>query len=299
MILRIKSKRIIQWFGVFLFLTVINGGFNESKGLERPINVFVSIEPQVTFVERIGAERVTVEAMVLPGESPATYSPKPAQMARLAKSKLFFRIGVPFEDPLMERIKTVSKHVKIVDTRKGIVLRKMEPHGESHGDGNDGYDPHIWLNPLLVQQQAVTIRDALISIDPDGREVYESNCNVLVADLEALHKTIKQALGPVKGETIYVFHPSYGYFTDAYGLKQVAVETAGKAPKGKNLSQFIKRAKKENVHVVFVQPQFDRSTAEKIAQAIHGAVVPLDPLSRDYFKNMEAMADTIRSALQN
>ena len=188
---RLKNSKALL-FAVFLcmallLLDVTLKSMPASADDAHPIPVFVSIEPQVTFVKRIGGDRVTVEALVLPGESPATYSPNPAQMARLAKSKLFFRIGVPFEDQLMYRIQTVAKHVRVVDTREGISLRKMEEHHNdhtSHGDDHehDGYDPHIWLNPLLVIKQAATIRDALIHNDPAGQTVYESNCQAFISD---------------------------------------------------------------------------------------------------------------------
>ena len=71
----------------------------------------------------------------------------------------------------------------------------------------------------------------------------------------------------------------------------------GKAPKGKDLSLFIKKARENNVHVIFVQPQFDRSAARKIASAINGVVISLDPLSKDYITNMTEIAVKIRNAL--
>lgn len=293
--------------GLLLLLFAVEP-FHIYASSEQPISVFVSIEPQVDFVRRVSGDRVTVEALVLPGESPATYSPKPAQIEKLAKSKLFFRIGVPFEESLIQRIKHVAKQVRMVDTRAGIVLRRMNDSQDTHPIKNrsavsddhmgEGYDPHIWLSPVLVQKQAKTICDALIAVDPQGRQTYEKNYQAFIADLKALDKRIKHALAPVKGGTIFVFHPSFGYFTDEYGLKQIAVEIQGKRPKAKDISRFIKLAKKEEVRIVFVQPQFDQSAAQKIARAIDGVVVPLDPLSGDYFKNMGAMADTIRFALK-
>ncbi len=309
---RIKNKNQLNLFTVALFTFILLssiiffGTFHSSESSEPPISVFVSIEPQVFFVSRIGGDRVSVHALVPPGKSPETYSPTPMQMAKLAKSKLFFRIGVPFEESLIQRIKRTAKKVKIVDTQKGIPLRKMEGHVKEHPESNDtnvshdhvgGYDPHIWLSPVLVQKQAKTICDALISIDSEGKQFYEANCRAFLNDLDALHQRIKKSLASVKGRAMFVYHPAFGYFTDAYGLKQIAVETEGKIPKGKNLSQFIKQAKQENVRVVFVQPQFDQNAARKIANAIHGEVVPLDPLCRDYIKNMEAMADAILRAL--
>ena len=45
-----------------------------------PISVFVSILPQRHFVQQIGKDLVSVQVMVQPGASPATYEPRPAQM---------------------------------------------------------------------------------------------------------------------------------------------------------------------------------------------------------------------------
>jgi zinc transport system substrate-binding protein len=73
-------------------------------------------------------------------------------------------------------------------------------------------------------------------------------------------------------------------------LRQKAIEFEGKRPKAKALAQFIKTAKKENVQVIFVQPQFDRNTARKIAKSIKGKVITLDPLAKNYLQNMERMA---------
>ena len=43
--------------------------------------VFVSVLPQKYFVQQIGKDHVDVQVMVQPGASPATYEPKPRQMA--------------------------------------------------------------------------------------------------------------------------------------------------------------------------------------------------------------------------
>ena len=289
---QVRTAKVIILTMIFVPLIMTFDPFTGLAGLIKPIPVFVSIEPQVTFVRRIGGDRVTVEALVLPGKSPETYSPTPVQMAKLAKSKLFFRIGVPFEELLIKRIENSAPHVQIVDTRKGITLRKMEAHYEgqqryndddlSHGVGVDGADPHIWLSPVLVQKQAATICESLISIDPEGRQMYEENCRVFIKDLDALHQKIKQSLAPVRGGTIFVFHPSFGYFTDAYGLKQIAVEIEGKSPKGKDLSSFIKLAKKEKVRVVFVQPQFDQNAALTLMWSFSGSFGSSDGLPFRY-----------------
>jgi zinc transport system substrate-binding protein len=254
--------------------------------------VFTSILPQEYFVEQIGGDRVEVQALVTPGSSPATYEPTPRQMAALSGAKLFFRIGVPFEKVLVPKI-AETKGLRIVDTRKGITLRGMK--ARHHKSKND---PHIWLNPRLVKAQARTITDALIEVDPAGQATYENNLAAFIQELDALDAHLIEALAPVKGKTLMVFHPAWGYFADAYGLKQEPIEVEGKEPSGQQLARIIELAKDEGVRVIFVQPQFSKRSAMRIAEAIGGAVVQINPLARDYLNNLERVAAAVREALQ-
>jgi zinc transport system substrate-binding protein len=286
-----------------------------------PVNVQVSILPQKYCVERIGKDFVNVDVLVKPGKSPEIYSPSPDQIKKLVSANIYFRIGIDFETGLMDKIQSVAG-LKIVDTREGITLRDMEAHphkGEDHdaghAEGEDqnhdaghhedqehrgytGKDPHIWMSPENIKIQAHTIFQALVEIDPESRDVYQVNYDAFVKDIGALDLQLKDVFRPLQGENLFVFHPAFGYLTDRYGLTQIAVETMGKAPKGKELSNIIKLAKKEKARVIFVQPQFDQSAAEKIASAINGVVVSIDPLAYDYIANMEIMADTIAKALK-
>ena len=159
------------------------------------IKVFVSILPQVSFAERVGGERVDVCVMVGPGQSPATYEPRPKQMAELNKAKLYFRIGVPFEDVWMERISKANPNMKVIDTRRGIELLSMNAHHRHddeahHHHGTGMKDPHIWLSPRLVKIQAQNMCTALIAEDFAHRSYYESNLTAFQADLDELDSEI-------------------------------------------------------------------------------------------------------------
>ena len=265
------------------------------------LKVFVSIPPQAYFVERVGGERVDVDVLVRPGQSPATYEPTPKQMAALADAEVYFRIGVPFETPLIGKIAATFANLRIVDTREGITLRRMEVHGHdggpdhSHHDGAP--DPHLWLDPRLVKVQAQTICRALSKLDPARAGEFQRNLQAFQAELDEVHARLTTVLAPLKGRELFVFHPAYGYFADAYGLKQVAVESGGKEPGQRSLVALIEEARRKGVRLIFVQPQFAVTAAEMIAEAIGGAVVPLDPLARDYLENLGEMASKIERGL--
>ncbi|MFH1156147.1 MAG: zinc ABC transporter substrate-binding protein [Pseudomonadota bacterium] len=253
------------------------------------LSVFVSIEPQAYLVERIGQDKVVVSVLVPPGKSPETYSPKPGQMKDLARAQILFTIGVEFEQALVPRISGVNEGITLVDTTQGITPRTF-PDG--------GRDPHIWMSPRLAAIQSETMCNALGHARPEYRSFFQANLEVLKQDLVRLDQTLATAFEPIRGQALMVFHPVFGYLADDYGLVQMAVEKEGKAPKGKDLVRFIQQAQEKRARVIFVQPQFDTNTAQKVASAIGGVVIPLDPLARNYIQNLESIAVTIRNALQ-
>ena len=124
-------------------------------------------------------------------------------------------------------------------------------HEHSHEAGD--IDQHTWLDPQLAKIQARTIADTLIRIDPVHKEQYEKNLKDFQADLDAVHEQLTKALAPVKGKSFFVFHPAYGYFGDAYGLKQIPVQIGGKEPTARQLARLIQLAKEDEVKVIFVR----------------------------------------------
>lgn len=262
--------------------------------------VFVSVPPQKTFVERVGKEHVRVEVMVQPGHSPAAYDPTPRQIAALSGADLYVRTGVPFEDAWMTRIRAVNSHMAILDARGGIAAREMGPHdhGEARGKPHpaDELDPHLWTSPPLVKEMSRRIRNQLIALDSDHRSDYEQGFSELAADLDALDREIRARLSGISKRQFMVFHPAWGYFADTYDLEQVTVQREGKEPGPKALAALIDQAQREELKVIFVQPQFSRRAAERIARAIGGRVESIDPLAADYFANMRRVASTIAEA---
>ena len=291
----------------FIGIFAISGAFLLIGSLDvqagKKLTVFVSIAPQKYFVHQIGQERVDVEIMVPPGASPATYEPKPRQMAALSKTPVYFAIGVPFEKNWLKKITAANPNMRVVHTDHGIQKIPMnahrhaaEPHTEKGHHGEP--DPHIWLSPELVKVQARTIRDALQEVDPAHRSVYDTNYKAFVSTLAALDAEFRNMFVDKQGLQFMVFHPSWGYFARTYGLKQVAVEIEGKDPKPAQLKALIEHAKDNGIKIIFVQPQFSSKSAKLVAKEIGGQVVVADPLAQDWSGNLRQVVREIKGALQ-
>lgn len=300
------------WFGAILVVAVGCHAEPADEPTPNPsrVRVFVTIAPQAFFVEQIGGEFVDARVLVAPGQSYHIFEPTPRQVAELAKAQVYFTIGAPFERVLVEKIRSAGHRLEIVDTGEGISRRTMAPGlhdpGHDHGAGPAGddhahageSDPHIWLDPRLVKAQARPITEALKRCDPDHAGIFEARLYAFRRALNETHRRISEKLAPYRGRAFFVYHPAYGYFADAYGLEQVAVETEGKEPGGKRIADLIARAKASGVRTIFIDPQFAPTSAQAIAAAIGGRVEPLDPLAPDYLVNLERMADRIAASFR-
>ena len=267
---------------------------------EMPLVVGVSLLPEQYFVERIGGDQVKVEVLVPPGKSPASYEPTPRQMASMAEGSLYFRIGVPFEKSWLPRLQQAVPGMKVVDLRSGLKLRPVDlPNGPAATPVKaDDADPHIWLSPPLVIRMADLIRDELIAQRPAARAAFEANHARFVGDLKSLDQDIRTRLARKTKRHFMVFHPSWGYFADAYGLIQIPIEAGWKEPGPQTLARLIDDAKARNIRVIFVQKQFSKNEAETVAQAIGGEVLAVDPLAVDYLDNLHRVSDVFARTLQ-
>lgn len=279
--------------GVCMVLGLIPGSL-PSHGTEGPIAVWVSILPQVEMVERIGGDRVTVHALVQPGDSPATYEPTPKQLAGLWRADLFLAIGVPFESSLLPKLEDMNLDIPIVDVFEGIDRIPMDDH-PGHGDAGSP-DPHIWLDPELVKVQAAAVRNQLCEIKPVHCADFDRNLQVYLDDVDAVELRMDDVLKPYRGRELFVFHPSFGYLARRYGLHQVAVEVDGKQPSPRQLADLVERVHASHTKAIFIQPQIADRAAQSVAEASGCSLVELDPLAADHLANLERMAQSIAAS---
>lgn len=272
--------------------------------------VSTSILPTKYFVEQIAGDTLYVNVMVEKGSDPHTYEPKPKQMQNLEKSKIYFAVGIEFEDTWLERFSKNYPNLKIIRTDKDIKKIYMDGHSHAHHDhshdhSHDGHhhhhsslDPHIWLDPMLVKRQIKIITKALIDEFPQNKEIYEANLKAFSTKLDSIHKFIEEKLLPFKDSKFIVYHPSWGYFAKRYDLIQIPIEVEGKEPKPAQMANIIKEAKEHSIKVIFVAPQFSKKSATTIAKQTGAKVVEIDQLPYEWEKEMIKTTDIFVDSLK-
>lgn len=265
-----------------------------------PLAVSVSVLPQKYLVERVGGRWVKVYAMVSGGKDPHTFEPTPAQVAQLAQAQLYFATGMSFEQAWLGKLRS-GKTTRVVDMRQGIKLRQQEEmlelnSGHEH-DEHSGSDPHVWTSPANLRIIAATIqRELAKSLPAASQSELQQNTQNLLRDIERSEQKIRAQLAQSPVKRFMVFHPSWGYFADAYGLQQLPIEYEGKEPGPRTLAQIIGIGKSQQIKVVFVQPQFSARAANNIASGLNARVEKLDDLAENVLANLESAAAAIAAS---
>lgn len=231
------------------------------------LNIVASFYPIYEFTKQVGGEKVVVESLIPVGVEPHDFEPTIQQIQNAENADIVFSNGLGFESSWLNKINNDN----LVDTSTGANITRT---------GNT-IDPHIWLDPILVKNQVMNIKDALVKIDPKNKEYYENNAINFTRALDSLDTLIRATLQTCDKKDFIAFHDAFSYFADRYGLKQHSIQ--GILPEGEVLPQRIQEivelARDLGINIVYSEELVDPRFAEVIAQEIpNGRVLILSPI---------------------
>ena len=286
-----------------LALTRLTAARRLASEADSRINVLVAVDPLAYLVERVGGDRVVVSTLTPTGKDPESFSPTPADLAALAATRLFFRVGLPVEERFAKNVASIAPKSRAVDLCENVeLLPNPCAHSHSHSERDEHstpscshseLDPHVWTSPAVARRLVERATAALCEASPENAEFFQANAATLDAELTALQTEISERLTPFKGRAFVVFHPAYGYFANEFQLSQRAIEAQGKAPRPRELAELSQTARADGLRATIVQPEFDRAAAQVIANEIGAELIVHSPLEKDYFANLRALTDAL------
>ena len=303
---KILTTLLISMITLGVVLTGCSTENNSANDVsEDKLTVAVGIVPEESFVKAVAGDSVNIVTMIPPGRSTANYQPSPKEMREFSEASVYFAMGVPAENSnIIPKAKELNEDVEIVNLAHRV--GEVHPHryfdkkeGHSHDDNDHkGRDPHIWMSPKRVKVMIDIIRDELVKLNPDKEDMYHENAKNYKEKLDNIDKEIKNTLSKVEEQSFIIYHPSFGYFADDYGLNMIAIEESGKEATPKKLAKVIDIAKQKDIKFVFYQKEFDSQQAETIADEINGETIEVAPLSKDYIDNMREISDKFKNVLK-
>lgn len=272
------SMGMLARYGVYLVPAAIVAAFGcaPSQGPTGP-HFVATIEPLAMILSELAGERAEVVRLVPRGASPHAFALRPST-ARVAEASL----GLFYVDESLD-----GWAATLPARRKFAVFSMLPGSARAHEDAKSiearhpaGHNPHFWTDPMMVQALVPHLVEVLSDSDPEGSEIYRRNGRRFADELNQLHLEIDTLLEPIEGMSVVVFHPSWTYFLDRYGIEIAAeIESSpGKEPTARHLKAVIDAAQAHAASVILTEPQLPARPAEVIAEAAGLALLELDPL---------------------
>ncbi len=168
-------------------------------------------------------------------------------------------------DTLLEMADYVS--MKNEETVDG--MQHEEHDGHDHGDG-DEYDEHIWLSLKNAKAICRGISDRIIKADPGGKDIYESNLQKYLSELDSLDKQLSDELSAEnKKPLIFADRFPFRYFTDDYDLSYYAAFPGCSAETEASFETVIflaNKIKSNNIKTVFTVDDGSSSIADTVIE---------------------------------
>lgn len=281
----------------------------QSSPVDKPPHVVASFFPAYCFASSVAGTNAVVELLGSGGEGPHSHQLTPSELRKLQNADIVFINGLGLE-PWVGRLRAVARKTgrpRVVECAAGLesqLIRASDAHDhEEEGDhkhDHHGFDPHIWLDPVLAMQAATNIAVALTEAAPGRKVAFEKGLAAYSEKLTALHAEISTVTRGFGKRGIVTYHDAFPYFLKRYNLQLVGViqTQADGSALPKSLSKLSKRIRSDGIRVIFAEPQFNQRLAERLAKDLGVQVDSLDtletgPLKPDGYE--EAMRRNLRT----
>jgi len=307
-----KTQTILAATIIIIVLLAIIAGFSllnsQPPSSDATLKVLATFYPLYDFAKNVGRDKVNVSILVPETVDVHDFDPTPSSIASVARADVLIYNGAGLEPWISSIVNAADNpNLKLVDSSKGIQLVQVPLQFRSN---NQTYDPHIWLNPVLVKQQVNNILQGLIEADPADSQYFTQNANSYRSKLDNLNAQIITATTNVKTRYFVTFHESFAYFAKEYDLTQIPIAGPFQEEPGANDIQNAINAINQ-YHLLYVgyesleNPDFPESISSQtnatliLMNPIEGLTAEDKAAGKDYLILMRENLSNIVLALNN
>jgi len=177
---------------------------------------------------------------------------------------------------------------------------------DPEGDGLEGIDPHVWLDPGAMRTMTSLIANEFGAVDRSSREAYRERADRLRSELQALNDEYGRTLDITRCryDTVIVPHEAFEYMVGRYAFEQFGLTgvTPESEPTTERLAEAQRLIEEGEAGAVFYEAGGETRTAENLAADAGVPALPLstlesEPPSGDYISVMEDNLASLREGL--
>lgn len=266
-----KLTQILR--GSFLVFSLFAA--TSSLQAQEKLDIIATIPDLGNLVEEIGGERVNVEVLVKPGADPHSVLPKASMLLKLSRADGLVLMGIDYEHAFLPAMLEKCRNDAIAPGKAGYMnvgarIKPLEvPKSLDRGQGADLHprgNPHYNMNPENGRIMAAAVRDLLLGIDPGSAALYQKRWQDWDKRAQKKIAEWKTLMEPLRGKKVVVYHNSWPYFAQFFGLDVVAMvePKPGIAPSAKHLVKVRQLMRAQQIEVLIMEPWFNVGSVQSL-----------------------------------
>lgn len=296
------KNRNILWFMIGLFVLVLGAcgqktsqDSKEAKGMK----IVTSFYPIYAMVKEISGDLNDVR-MIQSSSGIHSFEPSANDIAAIYDANVFVYHSHTLEswagslDPSLQKSK-----VKVLEASEGMTLDRVSGLEDIEvGKGVDEkslYDPHTWLDPEKVAEEAQIIADKLSELDSENKEIYQSNAKKFIDQAHELTNKYKPIFDKVEQRTFVTQHTAFSYLAKRFDLNQLGIAgiSPDQEPSPRQLTEIQEFVKTYKVKTIFTESNASSKVADTLVKSTSVSLKTLNPLEADpqndksYLENLE------------
>ena len=268
---------------------------NESHGMK----IVTSFYPVYSMVKAVSGDLNDVR-MIQSSSGIHSYEPSANDIAAIYDADVFVYHSHTLEswagslDPSLQKSK-----VKVLEASEGMTLERVPGLEDMQaGDGIDEktlYDPHTWLDPEKVAEEAQIIADKLSELDSANKDTYQKNAQNFSAKAHDLTNKYQPIFEKANQKTFVTQHTAFSYLAKRFGLNQLGIAgiSPDQEPSPRQLTEIQEFVKTYKVKTIFTESNASSKVAETLIKSTGVSLKTLNPLEADpqndksYLDNLE------------
>ncbi len=255
-----------------IFILLFSCSTKEQK--QNKLTIATTIVPYKYLISEIAGNKVEILSSLPEKASPHHFDPSAKLIEEISQVDNYFRVGpyLNFEEVWLGKLKDMNSELRVFDLSDGINFID--------------HDPHVWLAPENLNIIAKNIFQNLVQLIPAEEETFEKNYNNFIKRNNKIKSEIDSVIVQKGIKTMLVYHGSWTYFANEFGIKQLVIEYGSKEPTPQKIKSILEEAKNYRVPVVFVDPQHGTASSQLIADELSIPISVLRPLEENVLKNL-------------
>ena len=280
-------------------------------GSKRGLNIVTSFYPIYSMVKEVSGDLNDVR-MIQSSAGIHEFEPSASDVAAIYEADVFVYHSRTLEswagslDPSLQKSK-----VAVVEASNGMQLDKVtgleEVSAEEGIDEKTLYDPHTWLDPEKVAEEAQLIAQELSKLDSKNAETYQKNAQKFAEKAKALSKKYQGVFSELDEKIFVTQHTAFSYLAKRFGLKQLGISgiSPDQEPSPRQLTEIQDFIKTYKVKTIFVESNASSKLAETLKKATGVNLKVLNPLEADpendktYLENLEDNLEILAKELKH